>query len=182
MKLQTIACAVAIATGGFFFSHAINEAIAANNTAVVANSIVPTQEQALVSRQLATLVDRQHYLNQRLDAATSQRIFDFYIDSLDPDHTLFLAKEVEQYRKQYAATFGASLKAGNLAGPYQIHAQYRERLKQFYHFMLAELKKPQNLKQPNVTIETDREKAPFFNTEAEMRKHWQKCWCRSSLT
>ncbi|MFV5465004.1 hypothetical protein VXP97_13685, partial [Acinetobacter sp. 207] len=68
MKLQTIACAVAIATGGFFFSHAINEAIAANNTAVVANSIVPTQEQALVSRQLATLVDRQHYLNQRLDA------------------------------------------------------------------------------------------------------------------
>ncbi|WP_180168479.1 carboxy terminal-processing peptidase [Acinetobacter sp. YH01003] len=174
MKLQTIACAVAIATGGFFFSHAINEAIAANNTAVVANSIVPTQEQALVSRQLATLVDRQHYLNQRLDAATSQRIFDFYIDSLDPDHTLFLAKEVEQYRKQYAATFGASLKAGNLAGPYQIHAQYRERLKQFYHFMLAELKKPQNLKQPNVTIETDREKAPFFNTEAEMRKHWQK--------
>mgnify|MGYP000016290677 CR=1 FL=1 len=40
-------------------------------------------------------------------------------------------KEVEQYRKQYAPTFGASLKAGNLAGPYQIHAQYRERLKQF---------------------------------------------------
>ncbi|SLA94221.1 Tail-specific protease precursor [Mycobacteroides abscessus subsp. abscessus] len=75
---------------------------------------MPTQEQALVSRQLATLVDRQHYLNQRLDAATSQRIFDFYIDSLDPDHTLFLAKEVEQYRKQYAPTFGASLKAGNI--------------------------------------------------------------------
>ena len=47
MKLQTIACAVAIATGGFFFSHAINEEIAANHTAVVANSIVPTQEQAL---------------------------------------------------------------------------------------------------------------------------------------
>ncbi len=45
MKLQTIACAVAIATGGFSF-YAINEAIAANNTAVVANSIVPTQEQA----------------------------------------------------------------------------------------------------------------------------------------
>ena len=29
MKLQTIACAVAIATGGFFFSHVINEAVAA---------------------------------------------------------------------------------------------------------------------------------------------------------
>lgn len=45
--------------------------------------------------------------------------------------------------------------------------------------MLAELKKPQNLKQPNVTIELDREKAPFFKTQAEQRAHWQKCWCPS---
>ena len=75
MKLQTIACAVAIATGGFFFTHAINEAIAATETtAVTKQAIVPSQEQALVSRQLATLVDRQHYLNQRLDAKTSARI------------------------------------------------------------------------------------------------------------
>ncbi|MCO8107164.1 carboxy terminal-processing peptidase [Acinetobacter indicus] len=174
MKLQTIACAVAVATGGFFFSHAINEAIAANNTAAVSNTIVPTREQALVSRQLATLVDRQHYLNQRLDSNTSNRIFDFYIDSLDPEHTLFLADEVEQYKKKYGANFGAALKAGDLSGPYQIHAHYRERMQAFYQFMLAELKKPQNLKQPNVTIELDREKAPFFKTQAEQRAHWQK--------
>ncbi|QIC72648.1 tail-specific protease [Acinetobacter indicus] len=174
MKLQTIACAVAVATGGFFFSHAINEAIAANNTAAVSNTIVPTREQALVSRQLATLVDRQHYLNQRLDSNTSNRIFDFYIDSLDPEHTLFLADEVEQYKKKYGANFGAALKAGDLSGPYQIHAHYRERMQVFYQFMLAELKKPQNLKQPNVTIELDREKAPFFKTQAEQRAHWQK--------
>ena len=91
MKLQTIACAVALATGGLFFTHVVNEAIAAENTVAVSNTIQPTQEQALVSRQLATLVDRQHYLNQRLDANTSNRILDFYLDSLDPEHTLFLA-------------------------------------------------------------------------------------------
>ncbi|WP_407304438.1 carboxy terminal-processing peptidase [Acinetobacter sp.] len=174
MKLQTLACAVAIATGGFFFSHVVNEAIAANDTVAVSQAIQPTQEQALVSRQLATLVDRQHYLNQRLDAATSNRILDFYLDSLDADHSLFLAPEVEQYKKNYGANFGAALKAGDLSGPYLIHAQYRERLKQFYEFMLAELKKPQNLKQPNVYIDTDREKAPYFKTAAEQRAHWQK--------
>ncbi len=48
MKLQTIACAVAIATGGLFFSHTMNEARAATNTAAVSQSIQPTQEQALV--------------------------------------------------------------------------------------------------------------------------------------
>ena len=175
MKFQTIACAVAIATGGLFFTHVVNDAIAADGKEVVSKAVLqPSQEQALVSRQLATLVDRQHYLNMRLDAQTSQRIFDFYIDSLDADHSLFLASEIEDYKKRYGATFGANLKAGNLSGPYEIHAQYRERLAQFYSFMLEELKKPQNLNQKNVYIETDREKAPFFKTQAEQRAHWSK--------
>ncbi|EOE0130578.1 carboxy terminal-processing peptidase, partial [Acinetobacter baumannii] len=64
--------------------------------------------------------------------------------------------------------------AGNLTGPFAIHQQYRERLKQFYEFMLAELKKPQNLKQPNTFIEVDREKAPYFKTSAEQQNHWRK--------
>lgn len=174
MKLQTIACAVAIATGGLFFSHTMNEARAATNTAAVSQSIQPTQEQALVARQLAILVDRQHYLNMRLDANTSNRILDMYLDSLDPDHSLFLDAEVQNYKKLYGSNFGASLKAGNLTGPFAIHQQYRERLKQFYEFMLAELKKPQNLKQPNTFIEVDREKAPYFKTSAEQQNHWRK--------
>ncbi|MCU7698207.1 carboxy terminal-processing peptidase [Acinetobacter sp. AYS6] len=174
MKLQTIACAVAIATGGLFFSHTMNEARAATNTAVVSQSIQPTQEQALVARQLATLVDRQHYLNMRLDATTSNRILDMYLDSLDPDHSLFLDAEVQNYKKLYGSNFGASLKAGNLTGPFAIHQQYRERLKQFYEFMLTELKQQQNLKQPNSYIEVDREKAPYFKTSAEQQNHWRK--------
>lgn len=175
MKLQTLACAVAVATGGLFFSHAMNEAIAASEPAVsVSPSIQPTQEQALVSRQLATLVDRQHYLNMRLDATTSNRVLDMYLDSLDPDHSLFLADDVKDYKEKYGANLGASLKAGNLSGPYAIHEQYRSRLKQFYTFMLAELKQPQNLNQPNVYIETDREKAPYFKDQAEQQAHWKK--------
>jgi carboxyl-terminal processing protease len=46
----------------------MNEAFAATEAAVVSTVIKPSQEQALVARQLATLVDRQHYLNMRLDA------------------------------------------------------------------------------------------------------------------
>ena len=174
MKLQTIACAVALATGGLFFTQTISQAMAETNAAVVAGPIQPTQEQALVTRQLATLVDRQHYLNMRLDATTSGKILDMYLDSLDPEHTLFLAPEVQDYKKQYGATLGASLKAGDLKGPYAIHAQYRDRLKAFYSFMLAELKKPQNLNQPNEFIETDREKAAFFSSKIEQENYWRK--------
>lgn len=174
MKLQILACAVAMATGGLFFSHAISQATAATSPAAVSVALKPSQEQALVSRQLATLVDRQHYLDMRLDAQTSNRVLGMYLDSLDPDHSLFLQPEVEQYKNKYGSNFGAALKAGDLTGPYAIHAQYRERLTAFYHFMLNELKKPQNLKQPNVLIETDREKAPYFKDSAEQQNFWRK--------
>lgn len=176
MKLQTIACAVAIATGGLFF-YSTNQAVAANEATQVAASdaaILPNQEQALVTRQLATLVDRQHYLNTRLDATMSNRIFDFYIDSLDPDHSLFLANELNDFKKKYADQLGPRLKAGDLSGAYHIHRDYRDRLTQFYNFMLAELKKPQDLKQQQTYIEVDREKAPFFNTAAEQQAYWKK--------
>ena len=175
MKPQTLACAVTLATGGLFFTHAMNVASAASEpVSTAAANLQPTQEQALVSRQLATLVDRQHYLNMRLDANTSNRVLDMYLDSLDPDHSLFLASEVTDYKNKYGDNFGAALKAGDLSGPYAIHAQYRARLKQFYQYMLAELKKPQNLKQPNAFIETDREKAPYFTSRTEQQAQWQK--------
>lgn len=114
MKLQTIACAVAVATGGFFFTHVVSEAIAANDATTVAQAagqLQPTQEQALVTRQLATLVDRQHYLNQRLDSQMSKRILDFYIDSLDADHSLFLSSEVEKYQKTIWRNFRYGVKS-----------------------------------------------------------------------
>ena len=174
MKLQMIACAVAVATGGLFFTYTVNEAFAATEAPVVSSTIQPSQEQALVARQLATLVDRQHYLNLRLDATTSNRILDMYLDSLDPDHSLFLASEVEEYKNKYGANFGVALKTGNLAGPFAIHAQYRERLKQFYEYMLAELKKPQNLQQKDAYLEVDREKSAYFKTTTEQKAQWQK--------
>lgn len=174
MKLQNLACAIALVTGGLFFTHTINQAVAETNATKVSQSIQPSQEQALVTRQLAALIDRQHYLNMRLDANTSSRILDMYIDSLDPEHTLFLASEVEQYKKEYGATLGAKLKAGDLTGPFAIHAHYRARLKEFYEFELAELKKTQNLKQSNEFIDTDREKAAFFGSKAELENYWRK--------
>ncbi|AOA59322.1 carboxy terminal-processing peptidase [Acinetobacter larvae] len=173
MKLQLIACAVAVATGGLLFNHAISEANAAKEPAVVSSTLQPTQPQALVARQLATLVDRQHYLNMRLDSETSARILDMYLDALDPDHNIFLASDIEKYKAAYASNFGTRLKAGDLTAGYAIHADYRERLKNFYRFMLAELKKPQDLHQPDVYIDTDREKAPYFTSTAQQQAHWK---------
>lgn len=173
MKLQVLAGVVALSVGAWLFSSSTEQAIAADQQ-LKALTLQPSKEQALVSQQMAHYVDRQHYLNMRLDDKTSKRVLDMYIDSLDADHSLFLQSEVEQYRKQYGAEFGTYLKQGNLVPAFTIHEVYRKRLQQYYEFMLAELKKPQNLERAGETLNTDREKAPFFKTEQELKQHWHK--------
>lgn len=172
MKLQTLACAVALMTGGLFFSHTVNEAIAAT-TVNQQVTLAPTREQSLVTRQVATLVDRQHYLNMRLDADVSRRVLAMYIDSLDPDHTLFLQSDIDEFNKKYASSLGTSLKNGDLAPAFNIYDRYRTRLNSFYQFAMQQLDKKQNLHR-NDFIELDREKAPFFNSKRDQQEHWQK--------
>lgn len=172
MKLQTLACAVALMTGGLFFSHTVNEAIAAT-TVNQQVTLAPTREQSLVTRQVATLVDRQHYLNMRLDADVSRRVLAMYIDSLDPDHTLFLQSDIDEFNKKYASSLGTSLKTGDLAPAFNIYDRYRTRLNSFYQFAMQQLDKNQNLHR-NDFIELDREKASFFNSKRDQQEHWQK--------
>jgi carboxyl-terminal processing protease len=175
MKLQHLACAIALATGGLFFSHVISQAIAAPEKQSASHAAIhPSSEQALVARQMATLVDRQHYLPLRLNQPTSLRIFDMYIDSLDPDHTFFLQSDVAELKQKYGANFGLALKTGELEPAFNIHALYRQRVQQYYNYMLAELKKPQNLAQKDVYIDTDREKAAFFANHVEQHTYWNK--------
>ncbi|RYZ79226.1 MAG: tail-specific protease, partial [Moraxellaceae bacterium] len=138
MKLQTLACAVALMTGGLFFSYSVNEAIAATAVNQQQISLTPSREQSLVTRQVATLVDRQHYLNMRLDADVSSRVLQMYIDSLDPDHTLFLQSDIDEFNKKYAATLGTSLKTGDLAPAFNIYDRYRIRLNDFYQYAMQQ--------------------------------------------
>lgn len=173
MKLQVLAGAIALSMGAWFFSSSTEQAIAADQS-MQSLTLQPSKEQALVSRQVATLVDRQHYLPMRLDEATSKRVLDMYLDSLDGDHSLFLDSEVARYKKMYGENFGEMLKRGDLSAAFSIYDAYHKRVKEYYEFMLSELKKPQNLNQTDVTLNTDREKAPFFTTKEELESYWRK--------
>lgn len=173
MKLQTLACAVALLSGGIFFSYTVNEAIAATTPQSSVQALSPSRDQSLVARQVATLVDRQHYLNMRFDPTVSKRVLDMYIDSLDADHTLFLQSDIDEFNKKYAATLGTALKTGDLVPAFYIYDRYRTRLNSFYQYAMQQLDKPQDLHRNDV-IEIDREKAPFFKSSVEQQAHWQK--------
>lgn len=171
MKIQALACAVAIVSGSLFFSNTINNAFA--ETAAPISALTPTRQQEQVAKQVATMVDRQHYLNMHLDTNVSKRVLDMYFDNLDPEHMLFLQSDVDEFRKKYASNLGDKLKRGDLSPAVDIYQRYRMRVDSFYQYSMAQLDVPQNLHRSDF-IDIDREKAPFFATQAEQREYWQK--------
>ena len=94
---------------------------------------VQTPEQKVTTRQVAALLDRSHYLNQPLDSKTGSEILSMNIDSLDPNHTLFLQSDVDEFKKKYADEFGARLKRGDLiiAGV-EVFERYRKRSNEYF--------------------------------------------------
>lgn len=164
MKIKTLAALMVLISGATGLSTVYAQA---------AQQLAPSRDQALVSKQLAMRLDRQHYLNQPITPEVSRRILDMYIDLLDSEHSLFLQSEIDQFRQQYGDTLGQDLKSGNLDAAFAIYNLYRQRLQDFNAFMLSELARPLDL-HGSGTLDTDREKARFFATSAEQRDFWRK--------
>ncbi|GAC1611249.1 MAG: hypothetical protein NVS3B3_21980 [Aquirhabdus sp.] len=85
-KMQTLVSAIALISATLLLPHTYAD-VATKNT----SALQPTREQSIVTRQMAMLMDTQHYLNMRLDAQTSARILEMYFDNLDADHAILMS-------------------------------------------------------------------------------------------
>jgi carboxyl-terminal processing protease len=173
-KVSLLASAMMLISASLFSAqgHAIL-ATSSQDQATSENLLTPKREESIVTRQMAMLMDTQHYLNMPLDVMTSRRILEMYLNSLDSDHSVFLASDVDEFRKKYADHLGAMMKRGDLTAAFEIHQRYTQRVKDFYNYCLTQLAEPQNLKRKD-TLNTDREKAPYFKTVKELHTYWDQ--------
>lgn len=154
---------------GLILTQSYGTAVAETNS----SGFAATPEQKLTTRQVAALLDRSHYLNQPLDSKTGAQILDMYLDGLDPNHTLFLQSDVDEFKQKYASDFGMRLKRGDLSAGVDIFERYRKRSNEYFDLASRLLKS--NLKLTgNDSIVLDREKLPHFKTKKDQRDYWTK--------
>ena len=165
---QLVLSAAAIGVAGLVFSHSYTAAVASDHT-----SFVATPEQRLTTRQVATLLDRAHYSNKRFDSEMGRKVLEMYFDRLDPNHTLFLQSDIDEFTKKYGATFADRLKKGDLSAVQDIFNRYTERSNDYYNFANGFLKKEVNLNR-NDSVILDREEEPRFKTKADQQKYWER--------
>ncbi|PKG35103.1 MULTISPECIES: carboxy terminal-processing peptidase [Psychrobacter] len=166
---QWLLSAASVGIAGLILTQSYGTAVADTNT----EGFVQTPEQKVTTRQVAALLDRSHYLNQSLDSKTGSEILSMYIDSLDPNHTLFLQSDVDELKKKYAAEFGDRLKRGDLSAGVEVFERYRKRSNEYFAMASKMLKTDLDLTSDE-TIVLDREKLSHFKTKKEQRDYWAR--------
>lgn len=166
---QWLLSAVSVGIAGIILTQSYSTAVAETST----EGFVQTPEQKVTTRQVAALLDRSHYLNQPLDSKMGSEILSMYIDSLDPNHTLFLQSDVDEFKKKYADEFGARLKRGDLSAGVEIFERYRKRSSEYFAMASKMLKTDIDLT-GDETIVLDRENLGHFKTKKEQRDYWTR--------
>ena len=133
----------------------------------------PTEQHSLSTKRVTARLTQSHYHKFKLDDEFAGKIFNRYMDWLDPAHNTFLQSDVDEMRKKYALTLDDELYEGKLDSAFAMYDLMMKRRYERYQYALSLLDKEPNLK-TNDVIENDREKAPFPTTAENADKLWEQ--------
>ena len=133
----------------------------------------PTEQHSLSTKRVTARLTQSHYHKFKLDDEFAGKIFNRYMDWLDPAHNTFLQSDVDEMRKKYASTLDDELYEGKLDSAFAMYDLMSKRRYERYQYALSLLDKEPNLKADDV-IENDREKAPFPTTIENADKLWEQ--------
>lgn len=133
----------------------------------------PTEQHQTSTKRVTARLTQSHYHKFKLDDAFSEKIFERYIDWLDPSHNTFLQSDIDALKEKYGTTFDEALYEGKLDAAFEIYDLMTKRRYERYRYALSLLDKEPDLN-GNDQIENDREKAPFPKDVAEADELWQQ--------
>lgn len=167
-KRQYLLSGIATAVAGVIFAQSyVTVASAADQAAFES-----TPAQRITARQVALLLDRAHYVDARMDSQMSQKILAMYFDKLDPNRTLFLQSDIDEFTAKYGNNYAQRLLRGDLSAGIEIFERYRTRSNEYYDVAKTYLAGDVNL-YTDKTIVIDREDAPRFGSKEEQVAYWQ---------
>ena len=132
----------------------------------------PSLDQRLRSSLATKFLANWHYKDTRLDDELSIRIFDRYLDLLDPNFSFFLASDIESFAP-FRLHLDNALQHSNPSPAYEMFNVYVDQVHQRVNFARELLKQPMDF-----TIDEsyawDRSEIKWAKTEAELNEFWRQ--------
>jgi carboxyl-terminal processing protease len=132
----------------------------------------PAAQEAKAARLAAEVLGRYHYKMPPVDEALSQKIFDKYLKSLDPEKLFFVQADIDKFSRE-RARLGVALLQEDLSTPFAIFNLYEQRAAERFAYARALIKTGFDFQQ-NESYQFARDKEAWPKTEADMNELWRK--------
>ena len=106
----------------------------------------PNDQHSISTKRVTARLTQSHYEKFKLDDEFASKIFNRYIDFLDPAHNTFLQSDVEEIRAKYATKLDDQLYAGELSAAFDMYGLMTKRRYERYKYALSLLDKEPDLK------------------------------------
>jgi carboxyl-terminal processing protease len=134
--------------------------------------IEPQMEHRYASNIATRFLTNYHYKRTRLDDDLSSKIFDSYLELLDPAKIYFLSGDIESFER-YRTSLDDALRHSDLMPAYDIFNVYSDRVQQRVDYARGRVQKPFDF-----TIDEfyqyDREDETWVSTTQELDELWRK--------
>jgi len=132
----------------------------------------PSLEQRLRSNLATKFLANWHYKDTRLDDELSEKIFDSYLDLLDPNYGFFLASDIETFAP-YRLSLDDALQHSDPTPAYEMFNVYVERVRQRVVFAREQLKQPMDFT-IDENYEWDRSETKWAESEEDLNEFWRQ--------
>ena len=132
----------------------------------------PTAKHLQSARAVAELMNRYHYRQVSLDDELGSRILDRYIETFDPNRSVFLADDIAHF-DTYRGRIDDELRRGRLGVAFEIFARYRERMAQRAEIASAFADQGFDFSRDE-ELELDRSESPWEPGPSALDEHWRR--------
>ncbi len=136
------------------------------------NELKPTRTQEQVEQFATQFLSYHHYQKFNLNDDFSSKVWDNFLKEVDGGKSYFTQEDIESFEK-YRYSIDEDLLEGDLTAPFEVFNLFRKKYKERHEFIMKLLDKPFDFSKDEY-YETDREKAKWAKSKAELDDLWTK--------
>ncbi len=145
------------------------------DVAAIYQEIEPIQEYTPVARSVLSQLTRNHYSEVRVNDEFSSKVFDRYLDGLDPSRVYFTKSDIEEFEK-YRYELDDLLRSGDVEAGFEIYNLYQERVIERLVYSIKRIEEDES--EFDFTIDEDiiidRSEEPWADSVDDLSDLWRK--------
>ena len=135
-------------------------------------TLEPGADDSRIAKTVARFLQTMHYTRHKFDREIGQKMFDRYMDALDPQKLYFLQSDLAEFATVRDTLDDLTLRLGDTAPAYDIFNRFLQRFDQSYTLVIDQLRKGKFEFNSDDTFLVNRKDAPRPKDLAEAKKLW----------